>query len=440
MPAVIMPKMGDAMEEGTLLRWLKQVGEDVTAGDPIAEIETDKVTLEIEAAESGPFTKRLVDEGAVVPIGTAIAIIGDDDSGAGAAAAPAAEAAAPAAAPAPVAAAVAAPPAAPASNGHAVSAATAAPAVPGDRLRASPLVKRLAAEHGIDLAAIAGTGPGGRIIREDINPYLTGAKPVPAAPAAAVAPAPAAAAPAAAVPAAPVAPVAPRPGAVVTDLSRIKKTTGKRMIESKITAPHFYVTTDIDMGAAVAFRDQINTGLGDDPAKVSFNDMVVKAAALALREFPNLNSSLEGDQLHTHPNIDVNIAVALGEGLIAPFIPGADEKSLGTVARMSKDLIGRSRNGGLQPSEYQGGTFTVSNLGMYDVDEFISIINPPQAAILAVGSIAQVPVVKDGEVVPGHRMKVTISADHRVTDGAEVARFLQVVKRLLENPMRLAVG
>ncbi|MGI9253309.1 MAG: 2-oxo acid dehydrogenase subunit E2, partial [Thermomicrobiales bacterium] len=233
---------------------------------------------------------------------------------------------------------------------------------------------------------------------------------------------------------------APRAGAVVTELSRIKKTTGKRMIESKITAPHFYVTSDIDMGAAVAFREQINAGLGDDPAKVSFNDLVVKAAALALREFPNLNSSLENDQLHTHPNIDVNIAVALPEGLIAPFIPNTDEKSLGTVARMSKDLIGRARNGGLMPNEFQGGTFTVSNLGMYEVDEFISIINPPQAAILAVGSIAQVPVVKDGEVVPGHRMKVTMSADHRVTDGAEVARFLLAVKRLLEQPMRLAVG
>jgi pyruvate dehydrogenase E2 component (dihydrolipoamide acetyltransferase) len=437
MPTVIMPKMGDAMEEGTLLRWLKQVGDNVNAGDPIAEIETDKVTLEIEAADSGVLSKTLAPEGSVVPIGQAIAVIGEDDGTAEAAAAPAPEAAAapaPAAeaapAPAPVAAAApvaapAAPPTAPAAatNGHAAGS--------GERLRASPLVKRLAAEHGIDLAAISGTGPGGRIIRDDIAPYLTGAKPLPAAAPAEATPAPAAAAAPAA---------APRPGAVVTDLSRIKKTTGKRMIESKLAAPHFYVTTDIDMGAAVAFRKQINAGVDEDGVKVSFNDMVVKAAALALREFPNLNSSLENDQLHTHPNIDVNIAVALPEGLIAPFIPGADEKSLGTVARMAKDLIGRARNGGLQPNEYQGGTFTVSNLGMYEVDEFISIINPPQAAILAVGSIAEAPVVKDGKVVPGHRMKVTLSADHRVTDGAEVARFLQIVKRLLENPMRLAVG
>ncbi|MFM9107200.1 MAG: dihydrolipoamide acetyltransferase family protein [Chloroflexota bacterium] len=439
MPAVIMPKMGDAMEEGTLLRWLKQVGDPVNAGDPIAEIETDKVTLEIEAAESGPFTKALVAEGAVVPIGTPIAIIGADEGAVAAPAAPVAAApveavAATVAAPVPAMAAAAAHAAAPvAANGHAV-AVVAAPAGPGERLRASPLVKRLAAEHGIDLSLIAGTGPGGRIIRDDIAPFLTGARPLPAAAPAAAAPA----APAAAA-AAPSAQAAPRPGATVTELSRIKKTTGKRMIESKITAPHFYVTSDVDMGAAVAFREQINAGLGDDPAKVSFNDLVVKAVAVALRDFPNLNSSLEGDTLHTHPNIDVNIAVALPEGLIAPFIPNADEKSLGTVARMAKDLIGRARNGGLLPSEYQGGTFTVSNLGMYEVDEFISIINPPQAAILAVGSIAEVPVVRDGAVVPGHRMKITASADHRVTDGAEIARFLLAVKRLLENPLRLAV-
>ena len=226
----------------------------------------------------------------------------------------------------------------------------------------------------------------------------------------------------------------------MTDLPKIKRTTGKRMLESKITAPHFYVTTDVDMGAAVAFREQVNAMAGEHGTKISFNDLVVKAAAMALREFPNLNSSLENDRLHTHPNIDVNIAVALEDGLIAPFIPNADEKGLGTISRMAKDLIGRARNGGLTPNEYQGGTFTVSNLGMYDVDEFISIINPPQAAILAVGSIANVPVVKDGAVVPGHRMKITLSADHRVTDGAEVARFLQAVKRHLEHPMLLALG
>jgi pyruvate dehydrogenase E2 component (dihydrolipoamide acetyltransferase) len=194
------------------------------------------------------------------------------------------------------------------------------------------------------------------------------------------------------------------------------------------------------MGAAVAFREQINAQIEDKANKVSFNDFVVKAAALALRQYPNLNQSISGETLYTHENIDVNLSVAIEGGLIAPFIPDTDQKSLGTIARMSKDLAGRARNGGLLPEEYQGGTFTISNLGMFDVDEFIAIINPPQAAILAVGSIRQQPVVVDGEITVGHRMKLSLSADHRVTDGAEVARFLGEVKKLLQNPVLLAIG
>ena len=192
------------------------------------------------------------------------------------------------------------------------------------------------------------------------------------------------------------------------------------------------------MAPAAALREQINAQAPDDAAKVSFNDLIIKAAALALREFPNLNASLENDQLVEHPNIDINVAVAIEGGLIAPFVPDADQKGLITIARMTKDLVGRARNGGLTPDEYQGGTFTVSNLGMFDVGEFIAIINPPQAAILAIGSIMDVPVVEDGEIVPGKRMNITLSADHRVTDGAEVARYLQVVKRYLENPLTIA--
>ena len=486
MPTVIMPKMGDAMEEGTLLRWLKQPGDEVAVGDPIAEIETDKVTLEIEAADGGVLSQTLVAEGAVVPIGTAIATIGEED-GAAVAAGPAETvqiAEAPGetpyeeGAPAGVdgsleesgrqAAAVAAAP--PSAHGAAapqpqtqapprpqpVGAAPVAPAGGGERLRASPLVKRLAAEHGIDLAHVAGSGPGGRIVKDDIAPYLDG-KPLPEA---AAAPAAQAAAPTPAAPETAPAPVAAapatgpagRPAARTSEPSRIKKTTGRRMIESVTTAPHFYVTVEVDMDAAIAFREGANaqigsgtgsgtgSGAGEDGARVSYNDLVVKAAAMALRAFPNLNASFENDLLHEHPNIDVNIAVALPEGLIAPFVPDADQKSLGAIARMAKDLVGRARSGGLKPEEYQGGTFTVSNLGMFEVDEFISIINPPQAAILAVGSIKQMPVVKDGEIVPGNRMKLTLSADHRVTDGAESARFLGEVKRYLEHPMLLALG
>jgi len=227
---------------------------------------------------------------------------------------------------------------------------------------------------------------------------------------------------------------------VAHDLPTIRRTIGRRMAESMQTAPHFYVTSAVDMAGAAALREQINAQVSDDAEKISFNDLILKAAALALRQFPNLNSALEGDRLVVYPSIDVNVAVAIEDGLIAPFVPDADQKSLLTIARMTKDLIHRAREGGLLPDEYQGGTFTISNLGMFDVGEFIAIINPPQAAILAIGSIHDVPVVKDGEIVPGKRMNLTLSADHRITDGAEVARYLQVVKRYLENPLTIAFG
>lgn len=452
MPTVIMPKMGDAMEEGTLLRWLKQVGDDVAVGDPLAEIETDKVSLEIEATEAGKLTKTYVDEGAVVPIGTAIATIGEESADV---APPAAETPAPAAEAQPEEARTPVAAAAGDANGRsspapAPAAVTTEPvaaeavAVSGERLRASPLVKRLAAEHGIDLSRVNGTGPGGRIVRDDIAALLTGA-PVaaPAAPApapseaAAPSPTPAPARPAAAAPSPQ--PSGRQPG-VAHDLPTIRRTIGRRMAESMQTAPHFYVTSSVDMAPAASLREQVNAQVSDDAEKISFNDLILKAAALALRQFPNLNSALEGDKLVVYPNIDVNVAVAIDDGLIAPFVPDADQKGLLTIARMTKDLIRRARDGGLLPDEYQGGTFTISNLGMFDVGEFIAIINPPQAAILAIGSIQDVPVVKDGEIVPGKRMNITLSADHRVTDGAEVARFLQVVKRYLENPLTIAFG
>jgi pyruvate dehydrogenase E2 component (dihydrolipoamide acetyltransferase) len=445
-PTMIMPKMGDGMEEGTLLRWLKQVGEEITAGDPIAEIETDKVSLEIEATETGTFSKSLVEEGATVPIGTPIALIGEEATADAPAEATAPAAPAPAAEPDPAAA---------SANGHAPAAApepvpAAAPAAtaaapapqvidraPGERLRASPLVRRLAEEHDLDLSQIAGSGPGGRIVKDDVMPYISGAKPRPEG---AAAQAPAAPAAPAVQPAAAPAAAAERPAGTPHDISRIRRTTGRRMLEAKQTIPHFYVSAEIDMSGAVAVREQINSLVEDDAAKISFNDMVVKATALALREFPNLNTSYENDQIVEHPNIDINIAVAIEGGLIAPFVADADQKSLGAIARLAKDLINRARNGGLQPNEFQGGTFTISNLGMFDVEEFIAVINPPQAAILAVSSIKETPVVEDGEIKIGHRMKITVSADHRVTDGAEIARFLQAVKRYLQNPMLLALS
>ncbi|MGI8643858.1 MAG: dihydrolipoamide acetyltransferase family protein [Thermomicrobiales bacterium] len=445
MPTVIMPKMGDGMDEGVLLKWLKDEGEDVAEGDPLAEIETDKVTIEIMAEDSGTLGQRIANEGDSIPVGDPIAMILGEGETAEAvskpepateesaeapaeAEAPTAEAA-PAEQQAPAAQAAPTPP----TNGQAPP-----ERAPGERLRASPLVKRLAAEHEIDLQHIPGSGPGGRIVKDDIMPYVNGEKAKPAAGAAAAT----ADSPAAAAEAAPAALPAAKssPGGTVHDLSRIRRTTGRRMAEAKREIPHFYVTAEIDMAAAVAFREQVNGQTEDDASKVSFNDLIVKAAALALREYPALNASFEGDQLYDHANIDVNIAIALDGGLIAPFIPDADQKSLGTIARMGKDLISRAKNGGLKPEEYQGGTFTTSNLGMLSVDQFIAVINPPQAAILAIGSIKNVPVIKDGKIVPGHRMNLAVSADHRAVDGAEVARFLQAVRRYLEQPMLLALG
>ncbi|MGC4192573.1 MAG: dihydrolipoamide acetyltransferase family protein [Thermomicrobiales bacterium] len=440
MATVIMPKMGDAMEEGTLLKWLKNVGEEVSEGDALAEIETDKVTLELEAQESGFLTNTLVEEGAVVPIGAPVATIGSQDEvgkGAGAAAAPSAaeEASAPAPAAAPE------PASAPASVAAATAPSTdAAPQIvnraPGERLRASPLVKRLAEEHGIDLNQVPGTGPGGRIVKNDLNPFLTGAQPAPKAAPAAVATAPSNA-PAESAPA-PSSGAAPKGTKI--DLARIRRTTGKRMAEAKATIPHYYVTINVDMTDALAFRKQINEAIGESGPRVSVNDLIVKAAALALRENPNVNTAFVDGELYQQESIDINIAISLDGGLIAPFVPAADQKSLGTIARMTKDLGARARNGGLTPEEYQGGTFTISNLGMFDVDEFIAVINPPQAAILAVGSVQQVPVVRDGEIAIGNVMKLTLSADHRALDGAEVATFLGTIKKYLQNPVLLSIA
>jgi pyruvate dehydrogenase E2 component (dihydrolipoamide acetyltransferase) len=284
---------------------------------------------------------------------------------------------------------------------------------------------------------VTGSGPGGRIVRDDIAALLTGAPRVSPTPDQAASPAPVQA-PTAAPAVAPAPGPSGRPAGVPRELSKIRRTTGRRMAESKAAAPHFYVTSEVDMAPAAGLREQINAQAPDDAAKISFNDLIIKAAALGLREYPNLNASLENDQLVEHANIDINVAVAIEGGLIAPFVPDADQKGLITIARMTKDLIGRARNGGLTPDEYQGGTFTISNLGMFDVEEFIAIINPPQAAILAIGSIKDMAVVEDGAIVPGKRMNITLSADHRVTDGAEVARYLQTVKRYLENPLTIA--
>ncbi|HXD25931.1 MAG TPA: dihydrolipoamide acetyltransferase family protein [Propionibacteriaceae bacterium] len=316
---------------------------------------------------------------------------------------------------------------------------------PGERVRASPLVRRLAAEHGIDLSRVAGTGPGGRIIKVDVMPLIGRPQPqaVPTAPTAA--PAQPATAPESqpatqTIPQVQPQPVAPgMPEYETHDLSRIRKTIARRMSESFQQAPHIYISMSIEMTKALALREQINQQV-DAPQQVSINDLIIKATALALRKFPMLNAAYAGDQVRVFKRIDINNAIALEAGLISPFIPDADHKPLGEIAAKMKDLVKRAREGGLTPEEFQGGTFTISNLGMYGVDSFQAVINPPQAAILAVGAVKKEPVFRDGQFKPVDNMLVTAAADHRVTDGAEVARFLVEVKRLLETPMLLLVS
>jgi pyruvate dehydrogenase E2 component (dihydrolipoamide acetyltransferase) len=469
MPDITMPKMGFDMQEGTIVRWLKKPGDAVRRGEPIAEIETDKVTIEIEAFESGTLTEIVVQEGQSAPVNAVIARL---DGGNGSQA------------PVPVAAAPAVPPPAEVSPPPAPLPETPAPLAepPADigDIRASPLARRLAREYGIDLRQVRGSGPAGRIVKEDIEAYLSarGGAPAPTpvsapppAPAAVSAPPPAPAAvsapppaPAAvsapppapaAVSAPPPAPAAvsappPAPAAVsvaqptagaVVPLSNMRKTISRRMLQSWQQFPHIFVSIEVDMGAALALRAQANAGRARED-QVSVNDMVVKACAVALLAFPNLNASYSDEGIILHPTVNIAIAVALESGLMAPVVANCQDRSLGSIARETKRVIALAREGKITPDLLQSGTFTVSNLGMYGIPEFTSIITPPQAASLAVGAIRRTPAFKDDsdEVVAKHLMMLTLSADHRVTDGAEVARFLNELKRLLEQPLALLIG
>jgi len=421
---VTMPQLGFDMREGTLVRWLKQPGDKVEKGEPLAEIETDKAIVELESFFSGVVTKLLVEEGTTVPVGQPIAVIDTGDEQAPEEpAGQAAEIAAPPAQPAaqPTAAAPAA--AEPVANG------VSAPAE-GGRIKASPLARRLAAEHGIALQTLTGSGPGGRIVKADVLQAVEQAR----------AAAPAATAPAGApvVPAAAAAPAAPSPADRVVPLTRMRETIARRMSESKQQAPHFYVTMAIDMDKAMELRANLNQ-LGDGQVKVSVNDMVIKATAIALLKHPYLNATFEGNAIRIHGAVHMAVAVALDDGLITPVIRDAHAKSLLQISQEARALAEAARAGTLRPEQYQGGTFTISNLGMFGVEEFAAIINPPQAAILAVGAVQEQPVVRNGQLTVGKVMRVTVSADHRVADGAQVALFLQELKNVLENPLRLLV-
>jgi pyruvate dehydrogenase E2 component (dihydrolipoamide acetyltransferase) len=416
--------MGFDMTEGKVARWLKKIGDPVKQGEPIVEIETDKVNIEAEAFADGVLREILVGDGTTVPVGSMIGIIGAPDEDLTAIKAEAGfvtEHAEQGAAERGLKTVATAQPI------ESVASPTLAAAGGNGRIKASPLAKRLAQEKGISLAQLNGTGPGGRIVKRDIDAAWA-AMPVGAAPVM-----PIAAAPAPAI----MAPSVLKAEEVTP--TKLRQTIAKRMTASKQTVPHFYVTIEIDMAEALALRSKLNT-LVDEAGKISVNDMVLKAAALALIKFPAINASYSDKAIIRHGAVNMGIAVAMEQGLITVVVADADRKSLAQIAHAARDIATRAKNGKARPEELQGSTFTVSNLGMFgEVDSFVAIINPPEAAILAVGSVRDMPVVKNGQIVPGKTLKATISADHRVTDGAEAAKFLAEVKKNLEEPLRLLV-
>jgi pyruvate dehydrogenase E2 component (dihydrolipoamide acetyltransferase) len=420
---VVLAKLSPTMEEGAVVSWSKQEGDAVKVGDILAEIETDKANMEMEALGTGILRKILVLAGGKAPVGALIGIIAEADEDISALLAEAeAQRAAQPAAPAPVEAAPSPPPPAvpspppaqpPAPVAVAASVVSFPTGAPGERVKSSPLARAIAARRNVPLETISGSGPGGRIIKRDVEGYL--ASPVPLS--------------------RPTAVPTVVPGTEIT-LSNMRRTIARRLSESKFSAPHFYVTMDVAMDRAVALRKQI---LEAEDLKVSFNDLVVKACGKALARFPMVNASWAEDRIVTHAGVHVGIAVAIPDGLITPVVRDADRKTVGEISREIKELAGRARERKLRPDEFTGSTFTVSNLGMLDVTEFTAIINPPESCILAVGAVRKEPVVVEDRIEIGHRMKLTLSVDHRAVDGALAARFLAEIRRLLEQPIGLLV-
>ncbi|RKG93388.1 pyruvate dehydrogenase complex dihydrolipoamide acetyltransferase [Corallococcus terminator] len=419
--ALLMPSLSPTMKEGKIVKWLKKAGDKVSSGDAIAEVETDKSNLEVEAYDDGTLARIVVNEGDMATVGAPIAFLTPKGAKAGASAPAAPKAPAPQQAPA------AAAPSAPAGAQVVPLRREAAPAASGGgRLRASPLAKRIAQERGLDLAQVRGTGPLGRVVKRDVEQAL--GQGLAKAPAQAAAPQ---AKKAGAQPEARAFGTRPEPQAV--PMSSMRKVIGQRMAEVKPGVPHFYLTVEVEMEAAVKIREEAKAL----DVKVSVNDIIVKAAAIALRRSPKMNVSLQGDQVLHYGTVDVGIAVAIEDGLITPIIRDADLKGLQTISAESRDMAERARKRALKPAEYTGGSLTVSNLGMYGIDQFIAVINPPQSAILAVGAVAEKAVARDGQVVVRKVMTVTLSGDHRVIDGATGAEYLRELKGLLEHPTRL---
>jgi pyruvate dehydrogenase E2 component (dihydrolipoamide acetyltransferase) len=414
MPEVQMPRLSDTMTEGVLSRWLKAEGDIVHKGDVLAEIETDKATMDLEAYDEGPLTALLVAEGTTVPIGQPIAVIGASTGGTSTP-----EASQSAASPAPQASEAPAHRAAPESGS------------PAGRYRATPLVRKIARDHGIDLGTVTGTGPHQRIIRADIEPIVAALGKSTGAPIAKPGPT---TAPSTSPAAAPVATA----GDETIPLTRIRRVTAQRLTESA-AVPHFYLTGVVDAERLLALRADINAALTGSDERVSVTDLLVRACAVALRAHPLLNSSWAGDSILRHGGIHIGVAVATEAGLVVPVVRDADRKGVREIATDARSLAERAHAGTLSLQELSGGTFTISNLGMYGVDHFTAIINPPEAAILAVGAATPTPVARDGEVVVRSVMKMTLSVDHRVVDGAPAAAFLRELIDVVEAPLRIVV-
>jgi pyruvate dehydrogenase E2 component (dihydrolipoamide acetyltransferase) len=455
MTDIVMPRLSDSMEEGTVLQWLKRVGDEVAVGDELVEVETDKANMAYESDTAGTLAEILVQEGETVAIGTPIARIGDSDEGSEASAED--ESGTKESRPAGPVGAGDPPPTPPPAGETSESAAPTAEATPaaspeaptdgdGHRVKASPLARRLAKEQGLDLGQLHGSGPGGRIVKADVESASSVGDAVGGtAPEEALATGRGGGSPAAAGPAdqghgPSTVPTETAKGQVTyEDLSKTQQVIARRMAESKATAPHFYLRATIDMSEAVAGRAQVKARAMPGDVIPSFNDMVVKACALALREHPRANGAYRDGRFELYSRVNVGVAVAAEDALIVPTLFDADRKGLRQIAQESRALAVKVREGQITPPELSGATFTVSNLGMYGIDGFSAVINPPQAAILAVGAIEERPVVRDGEITTAHLMQVDLACDHRILYGAPAAEFLARVRALLEEPLSLAL-
>lgn len=445
---VIMPSLGFDMTEGKVARWTVKEGDQVKRDQVIGEIETEKATVDLIATTAGVLKKILVEAGNTVPVNTPIAIIAapneklDQDGGSEPDQQEKEQEEAPGSSQE-----------GPAQVPETKSKSAPAPSDGNGRIKVSPLARNMAKEHEIDLTTIKGTGPSGRIIERDVQAVidaLTAAPKAAPAPAPKAAPAAPPAKPAAAPPAPKPAPTpapAPTPGAQEPEvavgekpLSRMRQTIARRLLESKTTIPHYYLTMEIFMGEAMKLREQLNALAGNDTEKLSVNDLIIAAVGRTLRQFPHVNGYFKGDRIELHDHINIGVAVSVEDGLLTPVLHNADQKSLKQIATETKGMAERARANRMKPDDLGPGTFTISNLGMFGIDEFAAIINPPESAILAVGMVKKIPVVLNDTVQVAEVMKVTLSADHRIVDGALGARFLQELKKLLENPVNLLLG